>query len=549
MRELFALIILAMWAIGTGWRVYKQARFYQIEEYKSDRYLLWLSKDRTRWLLTKPILLVMAGAIGTFFVDSIPSGFSLMPALIAVGTGFWAILPPDEGIIKKKFVSTPRARRLLMTAFVIVFLVFALVSAGVLSRTWESDRLLAILMSLSGVSLFLLAPAWLMLANVCMTPVEALLRQRFIGRAKSVLQAVNPKVIGITGSYGKTTTKNYIRELLNGRYKAYATPKSYNTVMGVCIAINNDLADDYSIDYFISEMGAYVQGEIQRICDLTPPAIGVIVEVGPQHLERFGTLDNIAKAKYELIKNVSPDGLGVFNWDNPYVREMFERGYPQHRIAVSRMIPVQDAKNGVPRLIATDVVETLNGLSFRITDTITGENEAFNTPLVGEHNVTNVLLAAAVALHEGISLKQSATRAHLLHPAESRLVRQPNENGTTIINDAYSANPVGVISSLKVLGMYTQGRRVLVTPGMIELGDMHYDENYKLGVLATQYATDIFLVGEKQTQPIQDGVKSTPFPPEHLHIVTHVNDALAWVKSTLGADDTVLLLNDLPDTY
>jgi UDP-N-acetylmuramoyl-tripeptide--D-alanyl-D-alanine ligase len=106
-------------------------------------------------------------------------------------------------------------------------------------------------------------------------------------------------------------------QILNGRWRAYPTPKSYNTLMGICLAINNDLATDYSVDYFIVEMGAYIPGEIERICDLTPPRIGIVTEVGPQHLERFGTLENTASAKYEIIANLPPDGVGIFNWDNP----------------------------------------------------------------------------------------------------------------------------------------------------------------------------------------------------------------------------------------
>jgi UDP-N-acetylmuramoyl-tripeptide--D-alanyl-D-alanine ligase len=364
-----------------------------------------------------------------------------------------------------------------------------------------------------------------------------------------VLDEVQPSVIGITGSYGKTSTKSYLAHILNGRYRAYPTPKSYNTLMGVTLAINNDLADNRSIDYFIVEMGAYVPGEIQEICDLTHPRIAIITEVGPQHLERFGTLENVATAKYEIIKALLPDGLGVFNWDNPHVRAMYQRGYPSQRIAVSREVDPANMPAGGPRFVASDISETLNATSFTVTDVQTGQSELFTTPLLGLHNVTNILLATAVAVHEGMSLRDVAWRVRDLRPAEARLVRQTTPEGITVINDAYSANPTGAAQALRVLGMHTSGRRLLITPGMIELGPLMESENRRLGEIAAQHATDVILVGKKQAEPIQQGLLAAGFARDKLHVVDTLAESVAWYRLNLKPGDTVLFLNDLPDTY
>ncbi len=382
-----------------------------------------------------------------------------------------------------------------------------------------------------------------------MQPVEAFLRQRFINKARNVLAAVDPVVVGITGSYGKTTTKNYVAQILSGRYKTYPTPKSYNTMMGVCIAINNDIANDHSIEYFICEMGAYIPGEIERIAELTHPTIGVVVEVGPQHLERFGTVENIAIAKYEIIRALPPDGVGVFNWDNPYVRQMYERDYPKTRLAVSRKVDPKTVPADGPRFIASGVSESLDGLRFTVTDTQTGEAEVFETALLGEHNVTNVLLATAVAIHEGMTLRDVAYRVRALKPAESRLVRQATAQGITVINDAYSANPAGVVSALKVLALHKTGKRLLITPGMVELGPLHEPENKKLGTEAAQYASDVILVGAEQTAPIKAGLSEAGFPNDHLQVVETLAEAIEWYQTNLKPGDTVLFLNDLPETY
>ncbi|MCA9914395.1 MAG: UDP-N-acetylmuramoyl-tripeptide--D-alanyl-D-alanine ligase [Anaerolineae bacterium] len=549
MQQVLSLAILIVWLVATWIRIYKQARFYQIEEYKSNRYLRWLVGERTRWLPTRPIAAFSIGAVIAFFTDSIPGETAIVPYIACIIAAAVALTPPDEGEIKKKFVRTQRAFRMLVAAYMIAALATLLLLPITNSLNLDSDRSRAVFAAISGLSLYLLAPLWLMLGNWVMTPVESFLRRRYLRQAKAVLAAVQPTVIGITGSYGKTTTKNFLRDILNGRAKTYATPKSYNTMMGVSMAINNDLADDYGVEYFISEMGAYIPGEIARICSLTPPDISIVVEVGPQHLERFGSLENIAIAKYEIIKNLPPDGLGIFNWDNPYVREMYERGYPANRIAVSKSISPDAVPENGPRFIASDIQEDANGLSFTVTDTKIGESQHFETPVVGEHNVMNLLLATAVAVHEGMSLRDVAFRVRTLQPAESRLARQTTDNGITIINDAYSANPVGVISALRVLGMYQTGKRLLITPGMVELADLHEPENRKLGIAATQYATHIILVGSKQTEPIRQGVLSTDFPQENLQTVETLSEAVQWYQANLQAGDTVLFLNDLPDTY
>lgn len=549
MTTLSLLFICLVWLAGSGFRAYRYARFYQIEEYMSLRFLRWLVQQRRRWLPWRPVLAWGISSAMLFVLTEAPGTF--MFGVIGVIAALVAVWPESEGEIKKRFRATPRARRLLGAAFIVQVLVMAVGYAifASLSQTTGFLEIIYIGAGAFGLLLLLTAPLTLTLANTLMIPVEGMLRARFVQRARAVLADVNPTVIGITGSYGKTSTKTYLAHLLNSRYRAYPTPKSYNTMMGVCIAINNDIATDHSIEYFVCEMGAYIPGEIARICDLTHPSISVVVEVGPQHLERFGSLENIAIAKYEIIKALPADGLGIFNWDNPYVREMYERGYPDHRIAVSQTIDPGSIPPGGPRFVATDVRESLSGLSFTVTDVATGEAHAFETPLLGQHNVTNILLATAIAVHEGIPLRDVARRVRTLQPAESRLVRQATPEGITIINDAYSANPVGVIHALRVLSLHQTGRRLLITPGMVELGPMMESENRKLGEAAAQHATDVILVGAAQTDPIRDGLLAAGFDPDRLLVVDTLSEAVEWYKRNLQAGDSVLFMNDLPDTY
>lgn len=530
-----SICLALIWLAGTGIRVYQQARFYQIEEYMSLRYLRWLAANPRRWLSWRPLLAWAAGCVAALFAGDTNFATTIILS-IAAGVAVW---PSDPGEVKKGFKRTSRATRMLGGAFVAAGLTMALLSWLVLRAL--SGEFGLIVLSTAGFFVWLMGPVWLIVGNLLMTPVEASLRRGFQRQARRKLEHISPKVIGITGSYGKTSTKVYTAGILNGRFHALPTPKSYNTLMGVCLTINTLMED--SVEYFVCEMGAYIRGEIQEISRLTKPRIGIIIEVGPQHLERFGSLENIAIAKYELIKALPEDGVGIFNWDNPYIRDMYARGYPATRIAIS-----QDADAPVD-LVASNIQETLSGLSFDVTDKNSDETVTFKTTLLGQHNVTNLLLATAVASHEGMSLTEIAQRVRGLQPAESRLVRNVTPNGLTIINDAYSANPVGVVGSLRVLGMHDTGKRLLVTPGMVELGHLHDEENHKLGQTAAQYATDIILVGEKQTKPVYAGLMDANFPVEQVQIVETLNEAIAWYQQHLTSGDTILFLNDLPDTY
>ena len=538
---LYLAVIGLIWLAGGCIRVYQQARFYQIEEYDSSRYLRWLFVERGRWLPTRGTVAGVGGGIAALFTGDT----NLMTFLTLVVAGGIGAYPQAPGEIKKGFNRTKRATRLLGAAFGVV-LVLMLVAFGIATQIPDGE-LAMVAAHLLGFVVWLLAPVWLTLGNLLMVPVEANIREGFKKQARAKLDAVNPTVIGITGSYGKTSTKTYLAHLLNGKYDAFPTPKSWNTIMGVCLAINTRMGEN--ADYFICEMGAYVEGEIQEIAALTRPTISVITEVGPQHLERFGSLENIATAKYEIIKALPPDGVGVFNWDNPYIREMIQRDYPATQLTVSRTADPANLPTDAPRFIASEIDETLDGLTFTVTDTTTGDQERFETGVIGQHNVTNILLATAIAVHEGMTLAEVTKRANSLQPAEARLVRNVLPNGMTIINDAYSANPVGAVSALRVLGMHDSGRRLLITPGMVELGTVQAEENRKLGVTAADYATDIILVGEEQTKPIHAGLTSAGFPPDNIMIMDTVTEAISWYQENLGAGDTVLFLNDLPDTY
>lgn len=545
MSEAILWIVAAIWLGGAWLRIVQQARFYQIEEYMSGRYLRWVGADWKRLLPARPLAAWLLGLM----LAAVAGG--TLPQLILAASALIACAPQHHGEIKKPLVLTARVKRLLAAAAGISALAGLALALAVM-RLSAADQPLpsfSIAIHAGGFALLLAAPVWLVCGNALMQPLEAWRRRRYLSAAAATLAQIQPRIIGITGSYGKTTTKRFLQEILSARFHTYASPKSYNTLMGISLAINRDLSNDFRAEIFISEMGAYVEGEIARICQLTPPDIGIITEVGPQHLERFGSLENVRKAKYELIAQLPAAGTAVFNWDNAYIREMVAQGYPAQRLTVSRELTLEQARESGIDWLASDIRESLAGLSFTATHIPSGESASIETRVLGEHNVSNLLLCIATAYHLGLPLSDIVMRIRRLSPAESRLERVKTAGGITIFNDAYSANPKSVVSALKVLGMHTGGARLLITPGMVELGALQDEENRKLGVLAAAAATDIVLVGRAQTAAILRGIQSTAFDPARVQVVDTLKEGSDWYQRHLKAGDAVLFLNDLPDTY
>ena len=520
-------LVLLIWALGSAWRCQQLSLFLQQETYLNRRFLRGIWQKRIF-----PWRALLFTLLAVFLTESVT------PHVLAAGI---AIIPfPRKGATKTPLRWTPRLWRLLLLAACGL-----VVLTGIFGWQFHPGD---VRHTIFGFVLYTAAPLWLVVANGVVTPIEAAIRRRYRGQAATVLKQQQPTVIGVTGSWGKTSTKHLLAELLSGHRRVYATPKSYNTLMGVTLAINRDLRNDYSIDTFIVEMGAYRRGEIAEICQLTRPSVAILIDIGPQHLERFGSLEATQKAKFELVEALPDDGLAVYNWDSAIVREGFAQRHhlpSQRRIAISR----DENAPAQVRLVASEVHESLTGLSFRLHDRESGASESFQTPLFGEHNVTNLLLASAVALDFGISLRELAWRARQLQPFESRLQKLETAAGITILNDGYSANPLGARSALQTLGLHETGRRLLVTPGMVELGVEEEAANQQLGVIAAQFATDVILVDEQRAPPIAKGLNEAGFPSERLHIVARLDEAVSWYQRELRAGDAVLFLNDLPDVY
>ena len=428
---------------------------------------------------------------------------------------------------KKKLVYTPRVKRMLVTMGILTVLVMA--AACFFS---EMKYLPGLFMVWLGLQFFMNIAA-----NVINHPIEAGINRHYINDAKRKLKEVSGiKVIGVTGSYGKTSVKFYLQTLLQEHFHVLVTPESYNTPMGVVKTIRGSLKPTHEI--FICEMGARHVGDIKEICDIVHPDHGIITSIGPQHLETFFHMENIKNTKYELADALPAGGMLFLNGDNEYIRQKAD-AYENKTFYYS-----EAQGDGY---YAKDISVSQLGTEFTVAAP-NGEIETFQMKLIGAHNVINVMGAIAVAHKLGIPLKDLRIPVRRIQPVAHRM--EMREHGlVTIIDDAYNSNPVGSKAAVETLAMFN-GIRILITPGMVELGDKEKEYNYKFGTYAAECCDYILLVGKNHTAPIKEGVLSKGFPEEKCLVYDKLEDAVAYAYSIKGQGHKYILLeNDLPDNY
>jgi UDP-N-acetylmuramoyl-tripeptide--D-alanyl-D-alanine ligase len=376
----------------------------------------------------------------------------------------------------------------------------------------------------------LLVPLVLDLALLVTAPVERHLANRFVATATARLRRVSPIVVGITGSYGKTSTKSHVAHLVGGSRTVVATPASFNNRAGLARSINEHLTPGTEV--FVAEMGTYGPGEIAELCRWCPPAIAVITAIGPVHLERFGTEERIVRAKAEITEVAS---TVVLNVDDPRLRGLADS--LSQESSTRRIVRVASEGDGDVRLVR---------VGDGVTVAVAGEVVATGVAIPSSAQLTNVACAAAVALELGVPVATLTERLASLPSVDHRLSNARSANGVIVIDDTFNSNPAGVTSALGLLAHAgITGRRVVVTPGMVELGRRQRGENVRFAEAASAVATDLVVVGMTNRRALRRGAS----PALNELDVSTREEAVGWVRSNLSAGDAVLYENDLPDHY
>ena len=515
----------------------------QLDGYKTGRYLKWMRQHLKNCFEVKDILIVGGFLVLAAFYPQYHNTW-FFPVLCLAWGGFQVYVSTQRKKIKAKkpLVYTARAKRVFGLS---VCLLVGL--AAILVRIAEGSPW--------GIAIFLfseVAVINLTIANLLIYPLERTINGAYLLSARKRIKTLHPRVVGITGSYGKTSTKYILHQILSQKFNTLMTPDSYNTPMGICKVIRGDLAPEHEI--FIVEMGAYKRGDIRELCNLASPEIGILTAVGPQHLERFKSIENIAKAKYELIESLPSEGLAVFNCDNEICAELAdkrEQGGNSVRRYATEPFPVTSVSDKA-NLTATNIRHTIKGLAFTAhvgvgTTDIT--DVEIQTQLLGQHNVSNILAAMMVAIECGMTVEEIREAIVNVEPVPHRLQLTTGVGDVTIIDDSFNANPVGAKAALEVLTEIGDGKKVLVTPGMVELGEREYVENKRFGEQAANVCDLVILVGPTRTTPILEGLKAAEYPSQQIIVALNLEEVKQHLATQVKAGDVVLFENDLPDNY
>ncbi len=526
---------------STAWYTTLRLRTYmqpfQQEEYDGSRLLKWWMEKRA---------FDRYATLGLFI--AIPFGF-IQPQAPLLTAVLWFIYrgrkEPNPTVTGKKTLNlTSRATQIWYLAAAMAAAAAGLIA--LLPTFMPALPYAAMVQVALAIVLVQTLPLALIKANILLTPLRALQNRKYLREAKAILTNLKPTTVGITGSFGKTSTKYILNHILSGQAPTLATPGSINTPLGIARVVREQLQPHHQ--YFLAEMGAYGPGSIAGLCELAPPAIACITAVGQAHYERFKSLETVARAKFEIAEaTLANGGICVLNADaipDALWQPRVQAAPQSYRLVTARKEILRASDYYIE-----SITQTSAGLSLTIS--CNGTATAFTAPVHGMVQAGNLAVAFALAHQLGLAPKAIAAAMATVKPAPYRLnVHQAG--GQTILDDSYNANPAGFATALETLTLIahagpTHRRRVLVTPGMVELGAAHDAEHARLGQLAAQHADTILAIGPARIPTFIQSVSQTGGP--ELHTFPSLAAARNWIQSNALTDDVILIANDLPDRY
>ena len=491
----------------------------QLEHYYTDRYVKWMQKNSKNIFNVKKIGMLIISSI------VLGLGFNKIGYALTIITYLVLIFTLKKRKEKKPFVITARVKRQFITYIIIILILIGIVNVF---NDIYSIVVLNLFAAISYIFVYVVA--------IINKPIEKLINNRFCKKAKLKLNSIPEcKVVGITGSYGKTSTKYIVDTILSQKYNTLMTPESYNTTMGVVRTINEKLKSTNNL--FICEMGAKYRGDVKEICDIVEPDFAIITAVGPQHLDTFKTIENVSKTKFELVDSLKDDGIAFLNWEDENIR----------KVKTDKKV-VKYGLNKKADYYAENIEITERGSSFDVI--MPNKNRiSVKTKLLGKLNILNIVCGVAVGDKLGLTEEQIKIGIKFIKPVEHRLELRQNPNGSIIIDDAYNSNVKGAEMALEVLGSFKERKRILITPGIVDLGKKSFEINKQLGKTVAKYSDYIILVGEKQAAPIAVGIKEAKFSKDKVMIAKDLDEAIKKMNEIIDSNSVVLLENDLPDNY
>lgn len=519
---------------------YKLLHVFQLSGYQARNFSSWVFSRRSKFYIRLFALSFLS--FGSMLIVSVLfEDFVEIISLSYLGLIFYFYLTlvfinnTQREPVKVSLKFTARIKRLIAVMWILLFFVS-------LTVMWVGVEFIPHVRFSLIAFIPMLLPVLILVCHFILLPLESIIKLNYLNMAKRKLK--NPEYqslirIGITGSWGKTSTKNILAAMLREKYQVVASPASFNTPTGFSKTINNVLTDGDEV--LIMEMGARYINDIKYLSSLFKPHHAIITGIGVQHLETFKTIENIKRTKSDLIRALPAGGIAVLNGDNEKCREAFNES-----ILVNKFISTVNKTDGGDGS-ADNIKMTNNGAEFTLL--LRGQRPVkCKTKLLGIHNIQNILMCAIMANKLGITPEQISGAIEKLEPTPHRLELVKTPKGVLILDDSYNASVTGTKAALDVLALF-RGKKIVMTPGLVELGAKEEEENFKFGARLADAANAVIIVGETNKTDIANGLLSRGFAEKNIFYAGNIEDAKNIYTRMLKPGDVLLIENDLPDNY
>lgn len=504
--DLINSVFMMVWIPQLVIETFNWIYWIQVKEYRFDRiYILSKSKESIKEL---HLIIVSLIIILLFISLIIPNALQIVWLVLL----FFSI-----SRILNLFYRKARYPKITLRSMLIIIISFILISLEILSIHNLSLRLLI------GEIMVFLSPIVGVLLTV---PFVTFQKRNMINKVRKILENSDSTIVGITGSFGKTTTKEFVAQILGTKFKVVKTIESENTILGVINRILLSVKKDTEI--LVTEIGAYKKGEIKEVTDFLHPSVGVITGIEGQHLDLFGSIDNIKNAKFELIESLPKGGLAIFNENSSEVSELVKRARRRKEI---RVISFSDKYNSDVnyKILESDI----NSVTFKVFD------QTFSAPIHGIHFVECLVAGILIAKEMGMSFSEIKKGVRKVkEPGKTMSVKKINNS--IIIDDSHNASERGFKSALNYLELFGDKKKVVITPGIIELGTESFRVHTEIGKEMSQFVNEILLTKNEFKNYIAQGLGNKK------NILKFYSDDK--LKEILNENSVVLLEGRMPSS-
>jgi len=507
--------------------------FWQLKEYHIGRFKDHLRTYKGRKLIINNLILVKLIILFPFLIILVLENKALSQTALIIIFLLYFIesLVILKNIVRKELkmpILTKKIVFLVPTGLIAELLIFLAVLTGTGSVFSFAFWLLAV---------DILTPLIISFIVLVLQVPTVIIRNQFILKKARIKRQQMEKLIaiGITGSYGKTSAKEFLATILSEKFKVLKTSNHQNSEVGISQTILKRLSPNHEV--FIAEMGAYGRGGIKLLSGIVKPKIGVLTGINEQHMSLFGSQENIIKTKYELIESLPKEGFAVFNGDNDYCLELYRKTSIDKKLyRTQKLFLGMELESDI---WAENIKLEKNNISFDVC-VKEGERTSFKVNILGGQNIPNILSAVLVAQKLGMSLAEIANACWKIKPEQGSMKLMPGKQDPYILNSSYSANSEGVIADLNYLKTWS-GKKAIVMPCLIELGKASKNVHRRIGKKIAEVCDLAVITTEDYFEEIKQAAVSSGMKESRILFVEDSRDIIGQINLFSSPGDVALL--------